>query len=285
MQGPALKHYLRHHARYEWALWITYFIINWLANSIVAIMDNERAGLSFSAWQIVTWEGSSTLMTLALLPLLIVASDRFPLRIATLRRNLLVHLALTVPWSAAHVAGMVALRKLVYLTAGSTYDFGPVLTEFGYEYLKDFRSYFTLLAAIYLYRFALLRLQGEAQFVGESQDEEEDQRPVVDRFLVKKLGREFLVRVDDIDWIEAAGNYVNLHVGNRLYPLRDTMTRIEARLSEAGFVRVHRSAIVNLDRIAEIEPFDTGDARARLLSGADVPVSRRYRASLRTALG
>src|SRR5690606_27871546 len=108
--------------------------------------------------------------------------------------------------------------------------------------------------------------------------------PVTDRFLVKKLGREFLVRVEDIDWIEAAGNYVTLHVGERLYPLRETMTAIEQKLDGRGFARVHRGAIVNLDRVRDIEPFDTGDARAHLVSGTAVAVSRRYRQTLKARL-
>jgi DNA-binding LytR/AlgR family response regulator len=99
--------------------------------------------------------------------------------------------------------------------------------------------------------------------------------------LIKKLGREFLVRVDDIDWIEASGNYVNLHVGSQVYPLRETMTGITERMQPQGFQRVHRSAVVNLDRVAEIVPFESGDGEARLASGARVPVSRRYRKELR----
>jgi DNA-binding LytR/AlgR family response regulator len=89
----------------------------------------------------------------------------------------------------------------------------------------------------------------------------------------------------DIDWVEAAGNYVNLRVGTRAYPLRETMAGIEGRLGEAPFMRVHRSAIINLDRVEEIVPFDTGDGEARLKGGQRVPVSRRYRKELRERLG
>lgn len=136
---------------------------------------------------------------------------------------------------------------------------------------------------IYLYRFVIRRLRGEAEFLTEEREQAAPQ-PVTDRFLVKKLGREFLVKVEDIDWIEAAGNYVNLNVGSRAYPLRETMTGIEEKLTASGFVRVHRSAIVNLDRVAEIVPFETGDGEARLRSDVRVPVSRRYRKILRDQL-
>ena len=285
MSNPALVHYLKYKTLYEWGLWITVFAANWVVNTVIVVLDNARAGLSYATWEAATWEGSSTLVMLLLLPLLLLFDKRFPLRIATLPRNLLIHMALTVPWSLIHVSGMVAIRKLIYQLNDMQYEFGPILREFGYEFLKDFRSYFTFLAVIYLYRFVLLRLQGEAQFLGETHDEEAHPAPVTDRFLVKKLGREFLVRVEDIDWIEAAGNYVNLHVGKRLYPLRETMTKIDERLKQAGFIRVHRSAIVNMDRVEEIEPFETGDARARLSTGAMIPVSRRYRTHLRSEFG
>jgi len=219
---PALQHYLRHHLRYEWALCLTLFAANWAANTAIVVMDGERLEQGIALWRAATWEGSSTLLMLALLPALLWFDHHFPLRRSTMPGNLLAHLAATIPWSIVHVAGMVAIRKLVYAFAGEHYEFGSPSREFGYEYLKDFRSYFTVLSVVYLYRFVLLRLQGEASFPGEERESEEEAQPVpvTDRFLVKKLGREFLVRVDDIEWIEAAGNYVNLHPGARLHPLK-----------------------------------------------------------------
>jgi DNA-binding LytR/AlgR family response regulator len=77
---------------------------------------------------------------------------------------------------------------------------------------------------------------------------------------------------------------VNLHVGDRVYPLRETMMRIDEQLVPRGFQRVHRSAIVNLDRVTEIRAFDSGDGEARLKSDAVVPVSRRFRQDLRERL-
>ncbi len=84
-----------------------------------------------------------------------------------------------------------------------------------------------------------------------------------------------------LEWVLAWGNYVNLRLCAHDYPLRATMASIEARLDPARFVRVHRSYIVNLDFVQEIEPLDSGDARARMRDGGQVPGSRRYRDSLR----
>ena len=275
-----LQSYLRHRRVFEAGLWILLFAINWLANVAVVRTDLARAGLSYQAWEPVVWEGTSGLVLLGLIPVILWFDNRFSLAKPALGRNLLAHAAFTVPYSLAHILLMVGLRKLVYASAGATYEFGPWPGEFVYEYLKDFRSYALFLTIIYLYRFVLRRLQGEAEFLSEGR-EENDPAPVTDRFLVRKLGRDFLIRVGEIDWVEASGNYVNLYVGKRAYPLRETMTGIEQRLTPHGFARVHRSAIVNLDRISAITPGDTGDGTVQLETEALVPVSRRYRKILR----
>jgi DNA-binding LytR/AlgR family response regulator len=281
-----LERYLRHRRAFEVGLWAVFLGVNFVANTVVVWLDVEKMGLDIPRWKPVVWEGSSTLVMAALIPLLLAFDRRFPIVRGSVGRGLVAHALFTIPWSLLHVGAMVLLRQLVYLAAREQYHFGDLPDEFFYEYLKDFRSYAGFLALVYLYRFVLRRAQGEAQFLAEgTEDVTASQQPVTDRFLVKKLGREFLVKVADIDWIEASGNYVNLRVGTRAYPLRETMAGIEARLADAGFMRVHRSAIVNLDRVVEIVPFDTGDGEARLAGDLRVPVSRRFRKELRERLG
>jgi len=102
-----------------------------------------------------------------------------------------------------------------------------------------------------------------------------------ERFLLRKLGKEFLVAANDIEWLQASANYVNLHVRGRDYPLRTTMAALEPRLDPGRFVRVHRSYMVNLDCLQEIEPLESGDARLRMRDGQFIPCSRRYRPALR----
>lgn len=275
--------YLRHRRFFEVGFWVLLATVNCAGNAITVNIDMVNMGQDVARWEPWVWELSSGLTWLALIPLLVRFNRRFPLQSGQFRRSALAHLLFTVPFSLLHVLGMVALREVAYAWMGGDYDFGDWLDGLGYEYLKDVRTYAGFLAVIYLYRFVLRRWQGEAEFLSEGR-EDVAAEPVTDRFLVKKLGREFLVKVDDIDWIEASGNYVNLHVGERLYPLRETMAGILLKLDDRGFARVHRSAIVNLDRVREIEPFDTGDARAHLLGGGVVPVSRRYRQELKERL-
>src|SRR3546814_552172 len=132
------------------------------------------------------------------------------------------------------------------------------------------------------YRWFWRRLQGEARLLDPPDDGSatgKETRP--ERFLVRKLGREFLVAASDIEWLQAAGNYVNLRVRGRDYPLRSTIAGIAAQLDPDRFVRIHRSYIVNLDTVASIEPLDSGDARVHLQDGTALPCSRRHRDELR----
>lgn len=105
------------------------------------------------------------------------------------------------------------------------------------------------------------------------------------RLMVRLRDRIHFVRTEEVDWFEAAGNYVRLHVGDRSHLIRSTMSAIEDRLDPQQFVRIHRSTIVNVDRIKEIQPWAGGDYLAILKSGQQLRISRGYRdALLRPAL-
>lgn len=266
----------------EPGFWIVFFCLTATFNSIVVAMDIERNQLGFAAWKPAVWEWSSSLVMLALMPAVVAMMRRFPLGLGTWRANLKWHLLASVGYSILHVVGMVAIRKVVYLMQGASYDFGDWPRELAYEYLKDVRSYFSILLIIGFYQLLMLRLQGEATLLA-APDSGPPVEPIdlPERFLVKKLGKEFLLPAAEVEWLQAWGNYVNLRVRGRDYPLRSTMSEIETRLNPQRFVRVHRSYIVNLDCVELIEPLDSGDARAKMRDGGSLPVSRRYRENLR----
>ena len=270
----------------EPGFWIMQCLISAVANSITVNMDVRRAHLDFTTWQPMVWEASSALMALALVPGLVWFTRRFPLHLDNWRRHVPIYLLASIVWSALHVAGMVAIRKLAYASQGGHYDFGLWWWEFGYEYLKDVRSFVAAVLIIEGYRFVMRRLQGEASLLS-SPDEGPPVEPVdrPERFLIRKLGREFLVAAGDIEWLQASGNYVNLHVRGHDYPLRSTLAGIETKLDPARFIRIHRSYMVRLDRIASIEPLDTGDARVHMQDGLTLPCSRTYRAALKQGIG
>ena len=107
----------------------------------------------------------------------------------------------------------------------------------------------------------------------------------VDRLLVKASGRVLFLKTEDIDWIEAAGNYVRLHVGRESHLLRETMNTIETKLDPARFLRIHRSTIVNLDRIKEMQPWFSGEYVVLLKDGTELTLSQGYRVKFHERLG
>lgn len=280
---PDLLHrYLRWRRPFEIGYWVVGYLFSAAANSVIVLMDVERAHLPFAGWQPILWESSSILVMLALVPGVIAFERRVPLLFSTLRRNLPLHLLGSVGFSLLHVAAMVGIRKLVYASVGQHYDFGYWPRELAYEYMKDVQSYTGILSTVLVYRWFLLRAQGEARLLDlpdEGPPVESVERP--ERFLVRKLGKEFLVAASDIEWLQASGNYVNLRVRGHDYPLRTTMAALEPRLDPVRFIRVHRSYMVNLDRVLEIQPLEAGEARLLMADGSRIPCSRRYRPALR----
>jgi two-component system LytT family response regulator len=109
-------------------------------------------------------------------------------------------------------------------------------------------------------------------------------RRMPDRVAVRTNGRVVFVKVDDIDWIEASDNYVCLHCGKDTHVLRETMSQAESRLDSSRFLRVHRSAIVNLDRIRELQPWFRGDYRVILLDGTELTLTKTHRENLEARL-
>jgi len=105
-------------------------------------------------------------------------------------------------------------------------------------------------------------------------------KSVDQRFMIKAGGRLVFLNLDEIDWIEAAANYVKLNVGNTSYLLREGIGRISERLDPGSFIRVHRSTIVNVNKIKELQPCDSGEYIAVLRNGKELSCSRGCRAQL-----
>jgi len=104
------------------------------------------------------------------------------------------------------------------------------------------------------------------------------------RIAIRKSGRVIFVMIEEIDWIEAADNYVSLHCGGETHILRETIREMEERLDPARFVRVHRSAIVNMDRIKELQPWFRGDYRVILQDGTVLTLTKNHREKLDSQL-
>jgi two-component system LytT family response regulator len=116
-------------------------------------------------------------------------------------------------------------------------------------------------------------------------DDVKPKTKAIDRLAIKSGGRVIFLRIDDVDWIESSGNYLKLHVGKEHHLLRETMNSLEAKLDAEEFIRIHRSIIVNVGRIKELQPAFHGDYVVILQGGKELPLSRSYRGKLQSLLG
>jgi LytTr DNA-binding domain len=278
-----LKYFLSHQRLLGIVLLVSWFCINVLVLATSHVMEYQRVGKDLALWEPFCWEISSCLMVLLLIPLGLWLNDRWLARLE-FKQWLVAHVVATLPFSVLHVAGMVGIRQLWYRLLDSHYQFGNLPVEFFYEYRKDAQAYLTLALVIAGYRFIVRRLQGEASYLADSAESEttEPEFPP-ERLLIKKLGREFLIQTNDIEWIEASGNYANLHIKNSVYPMRITMDKLE-KLLPSNFTRIHRSTIVNLEQIQEIQALDTGDYEVTLRNQKKLTLTRRYRENFKALL-
>lgn len=131
---------------------------------------------------------------------------------------------------------------------------------------------------------ALLDDRKQDKTITETQVQPEHGGTYLTRLVVKSGGRVFFLKTAEIDWIEAADYYVYLHVGGKSHLLRETMNGLEKQLDPCKFQRLHRSTIVNLDRIKELQPHVHGDYTVILQDGIQLKLSRSYRPKLEAAL-
>ncbi|HKQ99243.1 MAG TPA: LytTR family DNA-binding domain-containing protein [Pyrinomonadaceae bacterium] len=128
--------------------------------------------------------------------------------------------------------------------------------------------------------FALLEERGGAP----SKTNETERATFLTRFMIKTASRVFFLKADEIDWIAADDYYVKLHAGRKSHLLRETMNELEAKLDPEKFLRIHRSTIVNIDRIKELHPHFNGDYLVILHDGTELKLSRSRRQQLQSAL-
>lgn len=218
-------------------------------------------------------EGSSHAMLLVLTPALIWVTRRLPLTADTWKRVAPVYLLLSVPFSALHVAGMAGLRWAALTLAGEPYRF-DVAGEALYEYRKDVFG-FALLVMVIL---GCRELEARRQ---EAEAAREDAR-TGRRLTLKCGGRTIWIAAGDLISARAAGNYVEVKTATGAHLARTTLAALKRQLAEAGVdaARVHRSWLVNRDRVVESIPSGSGDLVLRMVDGAEVPASRRFRGAV-----
>lgn len=250
-------------------------VSGWVTIAVVAVLVmtvNAMTTLSdvpdTDWWEPWAWEVSSAVATLALLWLpwltMVLAPPSDFSGAGWMRRLRFggVHLAGVVVFSVLHVAGFVALRRLTYgLMDAGPYEFNGLAGRFIYEFRKDLLSYATFVAVFWL--AGRLRRGHEAPL-----------RPV--SFDIRDGGRIIRAPLDQIVAVSSAGNYVEFCLADGRRPLmRTTLAAIEVELEGFGFVRAHRSWLVNARKVTGLRPDGSGDWTVEL-GAVEAPLSRRY---------
>jgi DNA-binding LytR/AlgR family response regulator len=244
---------------------LLYMVVN-----AVSLIDQRRTlGRPIVAWQAWVLEGTSFAAWLMLLPVVLMLAIRLAPR--PLWQATLGHAVGCVAVSLAHTLLMAALRIVAFDISGLDYAPSESLSErLLFEARKDVITYVSILAVFLLAR----RLVTQPSLVPAPPSAEP---PLIE---VRDGSRVVMLRPDEIDWVSAAGNYVELHGDFGTELARRTMADIEAELAPCGFVRVHRSRLVRRAAIASTETRQSGDFDITLRSGAVLSGSRRFRQNL-----
>lgn len=287
--------------RWPLAIAAVWTLVHAAVNSASVTNDLMRRGVSFEAPEPWIWEVSSAVGVLVWLLPVLWFDDALRARVASLWARLAAYAGGSVVFSVAHVGTMVGLRHIAYRGFGWRYDFGPWLGGLFYEYRKDALTYVAILAVAAMLRVLATRAKPVAQVTAEpiattptagvapsSQiAPTAPTAPTSPTFIVRTATQgDLLVRADEVDWVEAQGNYVALHVGSEVRLLRHTLAEMETRLKGHGFIRTHRRALVSRRCMQAIIPPETGELGVRLSSGQVAPLSESRRAEvLRLVLG
>jgi len=254
-----------------WLLGVSLISAICVVNVLTIQHDEPQLGLLPPA----IWEGSSALMTLIIF-IIPAMTALWTLRTSPRWwRAVPVHLVAVLAYSALHVAGFVALRKLAYLVLfHEPYEFGPISSEFPYEFRKDLMSYG--LASI-IYYLSLRRSTRPTTIASPP--------AAIPSFDIKDGARLVRVPVTDILAVRSAGNYAEFLLADSRQPLmRSSLSALEAALAEHGFVRTHRSWLVNPARVTGLRPEGSGDYAVEL-GAVEAPLSRRFPQALAALRG
>jgi len=238
-----------------------------LVNTFSVLDEVKGAGRRLAFWEPLVWEMSSIAVVLAMLPACLALVRRFWPLDPPWPRAVAIHLGGLLVFALVHITAMGVLRWAIYVPLGGYYaPFSP-LGNFLYEFRKDALGY-----AGFVFLYVLWRRQRARPDTAPS--------PEPGAIEVRDGARRHFVPLDEVAWIEAAGNYVELHRGRTPILHRAPLSEMERQLEGVGFIRIHRSRLVRRAAIAQVESKPSGDYLVRLADGRELAGSRRYRRPL-----
>ncbi len=248
----------------EAAGWTVLITALWGTDLLAKLSERDQTGFGKNDFLLISEQITSAVAALIMILFVIRWLKLFPLKRAAWAQAVIGHTVGTIIFAFGHYALMVALRIPWYAINGHSYVWrDPFVANLIVEYQKDIKIYFGIVVVATAYQLYRSSRSAAAP-------------PPVDRLIVQTGVGDSVLRFEQIDYLEAARNYIAVHAEGREYIVRDTMTNVMGKLSGGPFARTHRSFVVNIDKIREIRRVDSKQ-RVVLHSGEDLPLSRSYR--------
>ncbi len=274
--GPSPQPEIRQFRFPAW-LWAAYALLLLIVAAMIGSsywIEAGRVGLAIPVWHIVINELTSIVIVFAITPLVFAWSGRLDPRRIGWPRVVLGHVAGLLAFGIAHIGGMTLLRLAIYPLFGGSYEIGddPLVIGLIYEGRKDALAYLAMAIGVWLLAAAMRKpdmVVVERVAAGAPP-----------RLEIRDGAKRIFLDPAEILWAEAAGNYVELHLANGSHLQRQTLSSLEAQLAALGFVRIHRSRIVNRRHVRSISGNDSGDFTVTLDDGREIGGGRRWRQSL-----
>jgi hypothetical protein len=266
----------------EVALWIVAIGFFWVLDTLTKLDERRRTGVGLDDFRLATEQATSALAVLLMIAFVVFWLDRFPLDRQRIALTLLAHSVGSALFATGHYALLVIFRKVVFSLNGMQYMPGQNhFANLVYEYKKDIKIYLFAIAIVTTYRYFRdqQRLSGALSRTTPS----EPPAPADRKLAVKTRKGERLIDIEAIDYLQAAGNYVEVHSAGERFLVRSALGALAERLPSGGFLRTHRSLLVNV--AAVVESRGSGAAQELVLrNDATIPVSRSYRDGVKQLL-
>lgn len=266
-----------HRRLLEGLFWLAVIALFWGLDTLTKLEERERLGVGLDDFRLFTEQATSACAAFVMVLFAAWWLRLFPLDKGFRFRSIAAHAIGSLLFAIGHYALMIALRILVFLANGMHYAYQHNhFDNLVLEYQKDIKIYLAMVGMIAVYRYARQRRA------------ERDAAPppggIRGKMLVQTGSGERLIDIAQIDFLQAARNYVSVHCEGREYIVRQTLARLETKLAPVRFLRTHRSFLVNAERIAGVQPTDAGAHEIQLENAVRIPLSRRYRDAIRNEL-
>jgi len=271
--GNGSSDLMRKRTLFEALGWAALIAFLWTVDTFAKISYRSNTGFGKDNFRLISDQATSATAVLVMVLFVVYWLRLFPVRKDTWTSAIIGHTVGSVIFAFGHQILMIIQRVAVFAFKDMTYHWQEgFVSNLIVEYQKDVKIYVGIVAVMTAY-----------QFYRHIQSNPTPRVRLTNRLVVQTGTGEAVLAYEEIDYIEASRNYLEVHVGEKEYLIRDTAANLEKRLADGPFARSHRGYIVNLDKVAEIKMVD-GSLQILLKNGAALPLSRSYRDAFKLSI-